>query len=73
MIVTANGKRRAVTDGATIEDLLSVLRLQPELVVIEHNGKPLRRELFALTTLLAGDRLEIAQMVGGADKLDEIT
>ena len=65
MIVTANGKKRTVSDGASINDLLSELRLSAERVVVEHNGKPLRREFFSQTTLQSGDRLEIAQMVGG--------
>jgi thiamine biosynthesis protein ThiS len=65
VIVTANGKARAVTEGATIEELLGELGLAAERVVIEHNGQPLQRELFARTQLSAGDRLEIAQMVGG--------
>ena len=65
MIVTANGKERNVQDGASINDLLSDLRLPAERVVVEHNGKPLRREFFSQTRLQSGDQLEIAQMVGG--------
>jgi len=65
MIVTANGKKRTVSDGASINDLLSELRLCAERVVVEHNGKPLRREFFSQTKLRSGDLLEIAQMVGG--------
>jgi len=65
MIVTANGKKRTVSDGASINDLLGELRLSSEHVVVEHNGKPLRREFFSQTKLQSGDQLEIAQMVGG--------
>ena len=65
MIVTANGKKRTVSDGASINDLLSELRLSAERVVVEHNGKPLRRKFFSQTKLQSGDQLEIAQMVGG--------
>lgn len=65
MIVTANGKRKALDDGATIKDLLDCLKLAADHVVIEYNGKPMTRELFAQTKLKQGDRLEIAQMVGG--------
>ncbi len=59
-----NGKPRALRDGASVDDLLHELRLEPLQVVIEHNGEPLAREKFCLT-LQEGDRLEIAQMVGG--------
>ena len=65
MIVVANGKRRALADGVNIQAFLHEFGLAPELVVVEHNGAPLRRELFALTPLCDGDTLEIAQMVGG--------
>jgi thiamine biosynthesis protein ThiS len=65
MTITANGKPRVVTDGASIHELLLQLELVPDRVVVEHNGAPLRRELFAQTRLRSGDRLEIAQMVGG--------
>ena len=65
MIVTANGKKRTVSEGANVNDLLSDLRLSAERVVVEHNGKPLRRERFSATKLRPGDLLEIAQMVGG--------
>ena len=65
MTIIANGKPRVVTDGASIHELLVQLDLASDRVVVEHNGTPLRRELFTLTRLRAGDRLEIAQMVGG--------
>ena len=65
MIVVANGKQREARDGATVTGLLEDLKLAPARVVVEHNGKPLGREAFDTTRLQAGDRLEIAQMVGG--------
>ena len=65
MIVSANGKKRTVSEGASVSDLLSDLHLSAERVVVEHNGKPLQRERFSATKLRPGDLLEIAQMVGG--------
>jgi sulfur carrier protein len=65
MMVTANGKPRAVDDGETVSGLLERLGLAEDRVVIEHNGEPLEREHFSQTHLQAGDSLEIAQMVGG--------
>ncbi|HEV2038098.1 MAG TPA: sulfur carrier protein ThiS [Candidatus Eremiobacteraceae bacterium] len=65
MIVMTNGRQRATPDGTTIQELLNELSLPAERVVVEHNGKPLRRDQFAATMLHTGDRLEIAQMVGG--------
>jgi len=34
-------------------------------VVVEHNGRALERERFARTVVSEGERIEIAQMVGG--------
>ena len=65
MTITANGKRRTVPEGASLDAVLKTLGLTPERVVVEHNGATLRRDRFASTVLCEGDRLEIAQMVGG--------
>lgn len=65
MNVLANGKPRALRDGASVSDLLRELRLEALQVIIEHNGEPLERDSFSITPLREGDRLEIAQMVGG--------
>jgi thiamine biosynthesis protein ThiS len=63
--VTANGKRRAIAAGVSVQKFVEQQGLAAERVVIEYNGEPLRRELFAVTVLRSGDKLEIAQMVGG--------
>jgi sulfur carrier protein len=63
--VTANGKARDVAAGMTVQKFVEQQGLAAERVVIEYNGEPLRRELFAATVLRSGDKLEIAQMVGG--------
>lgn len=61
----ANGKQRTAQSGATVRDFLRALDLAPPQVVVEYNGEPLERESYALTPLRTGDRIEIAQMVGG--------
>jgi sulfur carrier protein len=63
--LSANGKPRSVAAGSTVADLLAGAQLEPGLVFVEYNGEPLERELFASTPLRDGDRVEIAQMVGG--------
>ena len=65
MNIFTNGKRRALEAGASVGDLLRSLGLDPLQVVVEHNGEPLARESFSTAALREGDRLEIAQMVGG--------
>ena len=62
--ITANGKLHEVASRSTVADLLTALRLDVARVVVELNGEPLERERFD-TVLQGGDRVEIAQMVGG--------
>ncbi len=45
--------------------LLEHLRLQPRLVVVEHNGTILRRDGYAEAAVAAGDTLELVHFVGG--------
>lgn len=63
--VVANGKRTPARAGTTLSDLLSDLRLAEAQVVVEFNGEPLERSRYRTTRLHEGDRIEIAQMVGG--------
>jgi sulfur carrier protein len=63
--IVANGKARNTAEGATVADFLRGLDLEAARVIVEYNGEPLERERFAHTSLQAGDRIEIAQMVGG--------
>jgi len=65
IVVIANGKPRAAEDGASVADFLRGLDLASAQVVVEYNGEPLERERFDRTPLRPGDRIEIAQMVGG--------
>lgn len=63
--VFVNGKTRSLQVGATVADLLASLNLVVAQVVVEYNGQPLERESIAATHAREGDRIEIAQMVGG--------
>ncbi len=65
MTIVTNGKPRSVAEGSTIGHLLESLSLNAERVVIEYNGRALPRDRYSRITLCDGDRLEIAQMVGG--------
>jgi len=62
---TANGKARTAAPGMTVSDLLAAAALEPMQVFVEYNGEPLERHRFGSTVIGAGDRIEIAQMVGG--------
>jgi len=62
---SANGKPRSAPPGTTVADLLAAAALEPLQVFIEYNGEPLERDRYATTVIAQGDRIEIAQMVGG--------
>ena len=64
--MTVNGAPREIPRNSTLAELLGSLRLDPRLVVIEHNRTILRdREKYADQTLAGGDVLEIVHVVGG--------
>jgi thiamine biosynthesis protein ThiS len=64
--LTVNGDPRSVAAGTSLSDLLASLKLDPRLVVIEHNRTILRnRDAYASLILMDGDVLEIVHFVGG--------
>ncbi len=64
--LTVNGARREIPAGWSLGDLLSSLKLDPRLVVIEHNGIIRRdRDSFSSLLLAESDTLEILHFVGG--------
>ena len=61
-----NGGRREIPEGWSLADLLSSLKLDPRLVVIEHNGIIRRdRDAFSSLVLAESDTVEILHFVGG--------
>lgn len=65
MELTVNGKKRTVTDGATITALLEELRINPLRVAVQLNQQIIKRELYEQTLLQAGDTLEIITFMAG--------
>jgi thiamine biosynthesis protein ThiS len=65
MTVTVNGDPMEVSEGGSITELLTRLKLKPEMVVVELNLTILKREELSRTVLKAGDRVEIVHFVGG--------
>ncbi len=64
MRLTINGTEREVPEVSTLAGLLEVLGVH-RMVVVERNGRILRREAFAAEAVAEGDQLEIVHMVGG--------
>jgi sulfur carrier protein len=65
VIVTVNGEARTVPDGASVAELLAGMKLNPMLVVVEHNREILARGSVADVRIHSGDTLEIVHFVGG--------
>ena len=64
--LTVNGAQREIPRNSTLAELLGSLRVDPRLVVIEHNRTILRdREKYATQSLDNGDVVEIVHFVGG--------
>lgn len=68
MDLIVNGKKREVTDGATLTVLLNELNINPLRVAVQLNLEIVKRERYENTVLKAGDSLEIITfMAGGAE------
>jgi len=65
MNVTVNGERRTLSTGATLLDLLDTLRLDPRMVVVEHNRAIVRRPALGDVRVAPGDTIELVHFVGG--------
>lgn len=63
--IVVNGDTVEVSAGATVSDLIEQLGLTKRLIVVEHNGEPLRRVDHPLVVLVEGDRLELVKAVAG--------
>ena len=61
-----NGAPRELDRNSTIAGLLGTLRIDPRLVVVEHNRSILRdKDAYASLALSEGDVVEIVHFVGG--------
>lgn len=65
MLLTVNGRERAVDEGTTLVQLLDALGLRVGSVVVEHNGTALLRSEATQVELADGDRLELVRAVAG--------
>jgi thiamine biosynthesis protein ThiS len=64
--LVVNGAPRELERDSTVAGLLGTLRIDPRLVVVEHNRSILRdRDAYASLPLSDGDVIEIVHFVGG--------
>lgn len=60
-----NGEARTIAAPATLENLLTGLRLDPRMVVVELNREIIRRPQLGSILLKSGDSIELVHFVGG--------
>jgi sulfur carrier protein len=65
MQIIVNDEPQVVREGASVADLVALLKLTPERVAVEVNRQLVRRAVCAQTPLREGDRVEIVTLVGG--------
>lgn len=65
LTLLVNGETRKVPGPATLTDLLTHLRLDPRMVVVELNREIVRRQYLSERQLQDGDAVELVHFVGG--------
>ncbi|MFH1039482.1 MAG: sulfur carrier protein ThiS [PVC group bacterium] len=65
MNISLNGKQREVEADLSLSGLLKELKLSPDTLCVEHNGRIVHREHFHKIVLKDGDALELVRFVGG--------
>lgn len=68
MRIQVNGETRELSEGTTIDSLISTLGLEPTRVAIELNRNVVRRSDWETTLLHEEDRVEIVHFVGGGQQ-----
>jgi sulfur carrier protein len=65
MNVLINGESRELPEGATLQQVIDLLRLQGRRLAIEVNTEIVPRSLHTGHRLHEGDRVEIVHAIGG--------
>ena len=65
MKVIVNGQAHSVANPQTIDGLVQQLKLIPETLLIEHNGRALHRQEWQRQAVQDGDKIELIRVVAG--------
>ena len=65
MTVEVNGREHVLPPGETVASLLERLGLEGGYALVERNGEPVERALYAEVKLAESDRLVVARPVAG--------
>jgi len=63
--VIVNGQAHSVANPQTIDGLVQELKLIPETLLIEHNGRALHRGEWQRRAVQDGDKIELIRVVAG--------
>jgi thiamine biosynthesis protein ThiS len=63
--VIVNGQAHSVANPQTIDGLVQELKLIPETLLIEHNGRALHRREWQRRAVQDGDKIELIRVVAG--------
>jgi sulfur carrier protein len=65
MKIQINGDPREVSEGGTVEEVLSRLGIPLQATLVEHNGIALHRKEWSERLVNEGDVLEVIRIVAG--------
>lgn len=65
MLIKINGKEETVTSATTLAELITIKKLIPDHIMIEHNLQIVAREDLEKVLLRENDTVEIVSFVGG--------
>jgi sulfur carrier protein len=65
MKITCNGESKDIEPGALLVSLIKDLGLNPDTVVVECDGRIIKREEYDSLELSEGNVLELVRFVGG--------
>ena len=63
--IQLNGRKIALKQNFSIQDLLKKYKLNGKKVAVELNGKILPNNMYKIRKLKNNDRIEIVQFIGG--------
>ena len=63
--IQLNGRKIALKQNFSIQDLLKKYKLNRKKVAVELNGKILPNNMYKIRKLKNNDRIEIVQFIGG--------
>jgi thiamine biosynthesis protein ThiS len=63
--ISVNGETIDARDAKTIAELIDHYELQPQSILVEHNGLAVHRHEWAERSLAQGDRIEFIRVVAG--------